>query len=100
MKHSKIIRKAKKIIDTTGKDFFNQFVCCAIQDAAKSCKDMDRADEITALIRKRLKGCDTVTAWLFSNKSISTYDVPYQQIQDYRLRWMDSLIEEYERVGK
>ena len=51
------------------------------------------------VIAKRLGRCNTVTAWLCVNKHITENDFKgkSQQIQQYRHRWLDSLIEEFSK---
>lgn len=102
MKHSKFILKAKKYLskDLSDRYLSNRYVCCALQDATATVHQHELYVEITKLIAKRLKPYNTITEWLVRKHDVNLYQVSDAQIQDYRLRWMDSLAEEYERAGK
>jgi hypothetical protein len=100
MKHSEIIRKAKSKLSKTNATGTGSWVCWAILDVCEKYPDLKKAEDIAELIRQRLKGCGTIKQWLFEKKGIPVFSFSDKQIQEYRLRWMDSLITEYERVGK
>ena len=99
MKHSEIIKEAKKYLDDgTRLKGESAFVCFALRDSVKTNADWKRVESIQKLIRKRIHPFGTITKWLEFNG----YDVEKVSacaIQDYRLRWMDSLIKEYEDAG-
>jgi hypothetical protein len=100
MKHSEIIRKAKNRLSKTRSSGYGSWVCFALLEVSNTYKDLKRAEDIQELIRQRIQGYGTVKEWLFEKHKIPVFNFSDKQIQEYRLRWMDSLISEYERVGK
>lgn len=103
MKHSNFIRKAKKHLakNLDELNYKESHVCCALSDAVTNYKQAKTSQEIQDLIAERIHPYYTITAWVFHNiKNVDLDKISYDQFQDYRSRWMDSLAEEYERAGK
>jgi hypothetical protein len=108
MKHSEVLREAKKFLRTDlGQQFdFSRhtFICLAV-DKVKS----------PATVRKQIKqyinellnptgyelGACTYEEWLVDNGYMQWGREPsYEIIQALRLCWMDWMIEQYEAIGK
>lgn len=53
-------------------------------------------DKLRMLISNRLNWCSSVELWLAS-KGISAFSVSYSDRQEYRQRWLDNLINEFEK---
>ena len=115
MKTSKIYRKAlEHLWEGKGVDGpSTQFICWSIVYAAGfggSTYSLDRLlDDIPKSYRKAIQIIDdrlhpesTIPNWLESN-GVPVYTMPYQQrmrdVQDYRRRWLESLIAEFEAKG-
>lgn len=99
MKHSEILRKAKTVLSKKVCSGPDSWVCYAIYQCAKTEADEKKANQITRKIREQLNQSFTILDWL-QEKSYDVYIASPRQIQNYRLRWMDKMIQEYERVGK
>lgn len=76
------------------------YICCAIADV----RGYTAASKIaaTAVISKRLGNQPTVRSWLidkgyFTKNTFAYHADMAQQIQLYRHRWLDSLIEEFSK---
>lgn len=105
MKHSEILRKAKRYIwngknqDDVNKD---QFICWALERVS----DLDEVDtkvrQIRQEIQKRMGDELTIESWLNRWGYIPANWYPEFQvkIQKYRKAWMNQLIKEYERIGQ
>lgn len=102
MKHSTFIRKSKKNLskDLDDRIHLNRYVCVALNDTVKTVHQHNLFNDIRKLIAKRLAPYNTVTAWLVATQGVNLSFVADRDIQEYRLQWMDSLAEEYERAGK
>ena len=101
MKHSTLIHRAKRLLYLSSSTHISSYVCNAIEDAVRTDEQEKLKDEIHTLIRKRLNGNNTIYGWLsdtVGRKAMSR--ATDEQLQDYRLRWMDSLIQEYKEAGK
>ena len=98
-KTSEILRESLKYLDS-GRSNSNghQYVCYCIDDTG-----MLGSEEVIAMISKRLgDSCavnrDGVEGWLF-NRGIDVRKYSYKKVQDYRKRWVLSMIAEYEAKG-
>ncbi len=57
------------------------------------------AEEIQKIIHERIYPCITVSAWLADVAKIPESDLTDQNVQAYRKRWAESLIEEFKAQG-
>jgi hypothetical protein len=75
-------------------------VCCflnaAYNDGQITILENETAREI---IRSRLEGCAYVYTWLY-NQGIPWQKITHRAMYKYRLRWLDSLISEFEQKGE
>lgn len=100
MKHSQLIRKAKKSLSRHLCCGRESWVCEAIKSSAVTDEDRKNANQIIKNIQRAIGGSNyTVLHWLQSQE-IDDHEATPEQIQDYRLRWMDAMINKYERAGK
>lgn len=118
MKHSELIREAKKWLwDGNGRpslinhEFYVCYCLTRVQEENEDIKESDRKkiDEILARIRKKIgsvKVCGidlnltrSVEDWL-NDRGFKTSGVAQKWLQDYRARWMDAMIKEWEDKGK
>ena len=101
MKHSELLKQAKKAI----KSRKHRYICVALQ-AITGYKyqkpvieeNQRKALEIVEYIESLLGQSYTVESWLFDNHKIMIHKEKHYR--DYRLRWLDKLIEDYEKAGK
>jgi hypothetical protein len=101
MKHSTLLKKAKKRLDLKTSYHLASYVCNAIELSVKTDEEHALMDDIHRLIQKRLEGSQTLYGWLCKQLSVGQISgATDEQIQNYRLRWMDSLIKEYQEAGK
>lgn len=74
---------------------WTEYICHAIDNAREEKFITSRTCKLCwNVIRTRLDGSDTVTHWLLRNGYIDDLH-DWESIQDYRHRWLDSLILEY-----
>jgi hypothetical protein len=99
MKHSELIREAKKMLEMDDLNA-HSFVCLVISDTCRKHGEIKKLVEIRNLIRERLGESYTVIDWLSKKMGVKFITESNKTIQDYRARWMDSLADEYESVGK
>lgn len=101
MKHSTLLKRAKKHLCMHSSSNINSFVCNALDDAVQTYEQHKTMLEIRKLISSRLYPCTTIYGWLSSQLKLSDLAMATdEELQDYRLRWMDSLIQEYKEAGK
>jgi hypothetical protein len=108
MKHSEVLREAKKHIRKDDYDRRDGGMCTFI------CHSVDKV-EVDARVKKNIKkyinsllnptghelGASTYEEWLVDNGHMRWGREPsYEVIQALRLRWMDWMIEQYESIGK
>ena len=78
----------------------SRFLCLAIEYAGDDLKELSKAQKLMTRIQKALEGKHTVEAWLGAKGYVVWYlPVHGNAIYEYRHRWIDSLIEEYEAKG-
>lgn len=92
MKTSELLRRAKALLP---KHFF---VCHAVRGAVPigHSKDYPRAAQVLKRIEAALKPHDTVSTWLRHKHKVPTEAMTTEAMHDYRQRWLDALIAEYE----
>ena len=101
MKHSTLIKRAKRLLYMQSSYHINSYVCNAIESAVQSDHQEFLMFQIHDLIRKRLEGHSTIYSWLSNKVGIKVMsNATDEELQNYRLRWMDSLIQEYKEAGK
>ena len=113
MKHSEILKLAKKYLwDGThykmDNTFKSEFICNVLTGLDLSDEDFDKVLSIRKYIEKTMnKGltkaqrdmvdCLGIQGWL----NVKGYPANHgEQLQEYRQRWLDHLINQYEAVGK
>jgi len=74
------------------------FICVALQYSQGSFRARARAMKI---IQTRMGGSLSLEWWLYEQGVVSAYPgtIRKGQMQAYRLRWLDALIEEFETKG-
>lgn len=90
MKISEILRKAKPFLEKS------EYVCFAIDDCGISEKDKEKAKKYIADL---IAPFGEVNTWLY-HKDISGKDLTFDNMLDYRKRWIDHMISELEKEGK
>ena len=90
MKSSEILREARKLIESGE----HNHVCLAIGEIACS-------DHIVRRICESIYPCRDVASWLHDNHRKKYLDLLYIDFgfRDYRLAWIDWMIEGYEAIG-
>lgn len=105
MKTSELLKRAKrdhlassqKEYDTTGKSCF---LCLAIADAGYITDQRRLADKLQRRITKALGAHTSVGTWLMANGHARAGEFNAGNASfEYRHRWIDSLIAEYEAKG-
>jgi len=94
MKISKVLHKAKPFM------LYNEFVCHAILDLerARIVPDKD-ADKTIKYIEARIAPYHTVAEWL-KNSGVPWRQLTNKNLEEYRKRWIDHMINELEKEGK
>jgi len=103
MKHSEILREAKKRLwDGVSRRRVNQAstICFAIILVSREGKDIYRAREIQTQIQEALDEQGYVSQWLNQQVRIPEELLTHRNMQEYRHRWLDELIRIYEEAGK
>lgn len=67
------------------------FICYAIDDSTHP-RDKEIAKAAKLIIHNRIEGCGTVRQWLYEQ---GIRDLSWENQQEYRHRWLQSLIEEF-----
>ena len=83
--------------------YVSPYICDAIDHAGlmmDSNKAVRIADKIRAKISKSINGYFSVQQWLEYEKGIHHSELTVKNMQAYRHRWLDALIDEYERASK
>lgn len=68
----------------------NRYICIALDD---SCHLARRAAQ--RIVMRRLRGDSTVSQWLYGRGFITCQRMD-RELCEYRLRWLDALIEEFD----
>lgn len=88
----KLLKKAKRLI----RDLKDDFVCIALIEAAQK-SDRRCAMKVSIALRNeidaRIHPYGTVSFWLAVKHDVELLESP-QDIRDYRIRWIDSMIKE------
>jgi hypothetical protein len=98
-KTSKILKESLKYLDSgRSNSDGHQYICYCIDDTG-----MLGNEEVIAMISERLGNSravsiDGVEGWLFE-QGIDTRKHSYKKVQDYRKRWVLSMIAEFEAKG-
>ena len=101
---AKVFISAKKNLRSDchydNKKYLSPYICGAI--ALTGGHTAATRNAATSVIAKRLGRCSTVTSWLYhkghiTGKSFADYAEEAQQVQQFRHRWLDSLIEEFSK---
>jgi hypothetical protein len=124
MKTSELLTRAKKYL-WDGKRAELQktgYICHAINEATRDFKDAlgqrcalgsisrdeyhkqygaicTKYQHIREYISNQLAGKDSVCLWLHYKADIPAYDLTHVNVQEYRHRWLDHLIAEFEQKG-
>jgi len=88
MKISQVLKLAKEKLPT------ERFVCIAIRESGAGLISKEYA---TQYVRNLLEGCFTVEQWLQDKAGIDANSMTYEGMNDYRLRWVDHMINELEK---
>lgn len=99
IKTSTILKRAKLCLwDGIFPNFESKFmyVCFAIAHAPIKRQGGAKKTAVMCEINRRLFPHGSIAQWLCHNLSVETNRV---QLQQYRHRWLDSLIKEYEAKG-
>jgi hypothetical protein len=108
MKLSNVFRLAKQNLSSSYDDASHwrpKYICYAIADSIEA----PMADKVRAakIVQGRLCGARTVEDWLEDRSLVPLYYYAtkdrveiFDQIQQYRHRWVDSLILEFEAKGQ
>lgn len=94
MKTSKVFKLARASI-ASGHD---RFICIAIVYGPGSVRDRSRAKQVITTRMGRVGDSGTLERWL-ENAGIPAHAQSALKMQAYRLRWLDTLIEEFETKG-
>jgi len=98
IKKSEVLTEAlKHLWDGTGDPFHlnkDEYLC----NACVSAVGFVGAKEVKAIVDIRLNGHATVLVWL-SKQGYPVYDLTKEQAQDYRRRWVESMIAEFKLQG-
>lgn len=97
-----VFKKAKKYLAKSWPESKNIYICIAINEVMNRnhvlCNSCTAAKTIIA---QRLEGSPTVGSWLKDNGFITsssfTHTNSQNQLQEYRHRWLDSLIKEFSK---
>lgn len=105
MKHSEIIKEAKKLLwDGRGNGHYDHpaMICIAIGEVdVSTVSDNIKQNEIVDYISDCLGDWASLGGWLRGEKNIDwEKNGGYPALQEYRLRFMDELIRRYKRAGK
>ncbi len=99
-----VFKKAKKHLSLTCSGSKQIYICMAINEVAiKDITQWVNCHRAKEIIDERLGGAVTVFSWLRvnnfikDNNFIKKDNVDYDQIQQYRHRWLDSLIKEFSK---
>lgn len=95
-KASTLLRRAKKLIA----DDRQYFVCLALWDAANNYSEHDVVRDIVTQIEWAISPHGSVGGWLRHKKCVDVDSAPMGALKDYRLRWLDHLIQTYEEAGQ
>ena len=82
-------------VDNTDKMIY---VCMAVMQANGAfCFSVanEQTQEACRIINKRLDGCNDIRVWLKSKANIPESQLTSDNLQEYRHRWLQSLIDEY-----
>lgn len=100
MKTSELLRRAKGHLEHE-----RYVVCYSLEAAARSYPyhESAQADVIAQRvinrIRNALKPHQLVSQWLAHKHRVPRQDLTFAALHDYRQRWLDALIAEYEAKG-
>lgn len=95
----KILQKARSRI-ALGQE---KYICFAIEHAGKILKANKPAQQLKRHIQQLIEpgsrysryGCMSLETWLKRNCYISVDYLDYETMREYRLRWIDHMIQEY-----
>ena len=98
---AKTFRAARKLIEAGDGEGGNRFICTAITKASFSVEiSYDDADRAMAVIHDRLDGKFTIEEWVYVNvlggNRVQFNSLNSEVFKEYRLRWLDALIAEFE----
>lgn len=82
--------------DTQYSPHLDKWLCMCVE---KYFKNDATVKEIREIIRKRIYPYLTIDDWLKYAAKIPDSDLTYENIQAYRKRWAESLIEEFKAAG-
>jgi hypothetical protein len=93
-----VFKEAKKYLSLNGSGSKYIYICMAINEVAvKDSTQWVKYRRAKEIIDERLGGACTVVSWLQKNNLIKKDNVDYDQVQQYRHRWLDSLIKEFSK---
>lgn len=75
------------------------WICWAVQESAgvTSLKRAAAAEAAVQIIQQRLRGNGTVEGWLMGHADVDMDDLTKENCREYRLRWVQSLIQEFSK---
>lgn len=98
----KTLKRAKHILDHTGLgDSRSQFICCCIND----CGVGEAASNATRkMVMRRLGDHPSILEWILTHPGFTSDDkrlltTDWSVLQQYRHKWIDSMIEEFTLYG-
>lgn len=95
-KASTLLRRAKKRI----KDGDNTFICLALIDCAVTRQENQTVQKIVSKIDSAIGTCGSVTGWLVNFQGVPDEQINEHTAREYRLRWLDHLIQTYKGAGQ
>lgn len=97
--YSALVAAKGRLSPTYHCDGKEQFICLAIDEARLRGEcDSYGAKLAVKLIGERLRGCPTIEMWLEYNiPHFNERDIRSDSVQQYRHRWMNALIKEFNK---
>lgn len=100
MKKSEILREARKILEIKE----TRYVCLAIRTVVSmhilDKETLEGGHGLVWWIENSISPSTTVRDWLITKAGIDHIDATDEAMLDYRLRWIDSMIADYEAIGE
>lgn len=103
MKHSEILREAKKILWDGKRRFGGEgraYICDAVLHASVRNGLPGKGQQIRIEISAAIYPYATLSEWLSRVHGVPLTELNYINMQEYRRRWLDELIRIYEEAGK
>jgi len=101
MRTSTIFREVKRRLPTVDDAYSGEspYICDHVSSICDARGMHTKSDKITGMINSRLGRKFSVRQWLIHTQGIDRNDINETNIQEYRQRWLDSLIAEFKAKG-